>query len=88
MKLRFSYTKSVGNHSFAPLAGMTSNSYRNDNVGGSKTNLLFNDFGHGYINNVLTKRAINRLGVPANMRCYHILRVETTHSTESILLKP
>jgi len=30
---------------------MTSNSYRHDYVGGSKNDLLFNDFEHGYINN-------------------------------------
>lgn len=57
-----SYTKSVGNHSFAALAGMTSNSYRNDNVGGSKTNLLFNDFGHGYINNGTDEESYKSFG--------------------------
>ncbi len=46
-----SYSKVIAKHSFSAIAGMTANSYRNDNVGGSKTNLLFNDFGHGYINN-------------------------------------
>lgn len=46
-----SYTKTIGSHAFTALAGMTANSYRHDFIGGSKNNLLFNDFEHAYINN-------------------------------------
>ncbi len=47
-----SYTSSFKeNHHYTVLAGMTANDYRHDYVGGRKTNLIFDDFDHAYINN-------------------------------------
>jgi len=47
-----SYTSSFKeNHHYTVLAGMTANNYRHDYVGGRKTNLIFDDFEHAYINN-------------------------------------
>ncbi|MGC8866018.1 MAG: SusC/RagA family TonB-linked outer membrane protein [Bacteroidales bacterium] len=47
-----SYTSAFKeNHHYTVMAGMTANSYRHDYVGGRKTNLLFNDFEHAFINN-------------------------------------
>lgn len=46
-----SYSKSIEDHTFSALIGMTANSYRHDWVGGRKSNLLFDDYDHAYIDN-------------------------------------
>lgn len=46
-----SYTNKIDDHSFTALVGMTANSHRHDWVGGRKSNLLFDDYEHAYIDN-------------------------------------
>lgn len=46
-----SYTNKIDLHSFTALVGMTANKYHHEFIGGRKTDLLFNDFDHAWINN-------------------------------------
>lgn len=46
-----SYTNKIDLHSFTVMAGMTANKYHHEFIGGRKTDLLFDDFKHAWINN-------------------------------------
>ncbi|HNT42638.1 MAG TPA: SusC/RagA family TonB-linked outer membrane protein, partial [Tenuifilaceae bacterium] len=46
-----SYSNQIDLHSFTAMVGMTANKYHHEFVGGRKTDLLFDDFEHAWINN-------------------------------------
>jgi len=46
-----SYDKTIGNHDFTLMAGNTMYKDWHENIGGSKSDVIFDDFGHAYLDN-------------------------------------
>jgi TonB-linked SusC/RagA family outer membrane protein len=56
------YTRSIDVHNFTLMAGTSAFKENHENLGGEKSDLIFDDFGHSYIDNATDPTSMNTWG--------------------------